>query len=465
MATKLIGVARGPTLAALKDQIAKAKSFADLVEIRLDLLEPSALHHLKELPRILGFIFTFRKKSQGGARDITEHERLELFEHCLAAEPQYCDLEADTELAFFERVKEKYPKIKIIGSFHDFEGIPEHLDELFARMHKPQIDHYKVALKAHSTNDALKIMEWSKNHKNLTCIAMGMEGQISRILAPIIGAEFCYAAIEQSDAPLGQLSLKELCEIYRFKELRPSTKIYALLGSPVTRSVGHLFHNQYFSKHSKDAVYIKLQLDIPELPLFFSLMRQMPFAGFSVTMPLKEQMGRVLTKIDPSAEQSGSVNTIAFEEEHLVGYNTDGRGALDVLERHRHVKGQTMVILGAGGTGRAIAFEAMKRGAKVIALNRTLARAKQLGEDLSSEYGSLEDLPSHACDVLVNTIPADLIFDAKSLPSHALVMDIVYWHEETPLLKAAKERGCACIGGIEMFEAQAKLQQEIWFRK
>lgn len=461
--TQLIGVVKGPTLRAAKEQIAKAQPLADLVEIRLDLFEPQALKHLDELPRDLPMIFTFRKKSQGGARELTEHERCELFEKCLKqGKPAYCDIEADTELAFFDRVHELFPKMHIIGSFHDLNGVPEHLDQQLERMHKQQIAHYKIAVQAQSTNDALKVMDFAKGKPHLTCIAMGPDGAISRILAPIIGSEFCYAAIEEADAPLGQLDLKTLSEIYRFKTLTPKTKIYALLGDPVDQSIGHLFHNQTFGK---GAVYVKLTLDEPELPLFFSLMRQLPFAGFSITMPLKERLKRFMTRYDPAAETIGSVNTILIEEEHFTGYNTDGAGALNVLEKRGSVKGKRIALLGAGGTARAIAYEAIQRGASVVALNRTLARAEKLSQDLGCGFGCLEDLVNTPYDILINTAPVDLLFDPQSLRPDAIVMDIIYWEAETPLLQAAKKRGCQCIGGIEMFEEQARLQQEIWFKK
>jgi 3-dehydroquinate dehydratase / shikimate dehydrogenase len=457
--TRLIAVVKGPSLAAAKEEIAQA-TLADIHEIRLDLLDSRALLHLNELPRAKPHLYTFRKKTHGGARDIPEQDRLTLFEKCLAQNPEYCDIEADTDLAFFERVHEKYPRMQIIGSFHDFEIMPASLEELLERMHRPQISHYKIAVMAHTVNDALRLMAFAKDKEQLTCIAMGPDGQISRILSPVIGSEFCYAAIEEGDSPLGQLSLKSLCDIYRFRQLSKETKIYALLGDPVEKSAGHLFHNKSFPA---DAVYVKIHMPIPDMPLFFSIMRKFPFGGFSVTMPLKEQLGPFLTRIDPASATIGSVNTIVVQDEHLIGYNTDGAGALNALERHRPVKGLKIAILGAGGSARAIAFEALKRQAKVTVLNRTLERAQALAKDFGCEAGPLEDFSKTRYDFLVNTVPVDLIFDPESLPSQAIVMDIVYWENETPLLKAAKSRGCVCINGLQMFQEQALLQQKIWF--
>ena len=120
------------------------------------------------------------------------------------------------------------------------------------------------------------------------------------------------------------------------------------------------------------------------------------------------------------------------------------------------------MILGAGGSGRALAYEALQRKAKVIIVNRTLERAKKLAEEFGCRAEPFDELAKLKYDVLINTVPVDLLIEPKSLPPHAVVMDIIYWEAQTPLLKAASERGCTCIGGIEMFEEQAKLQQKIW---
>jgi 3-dehydroquinate dehydratase/shikimate dehydrogenase len=462
LSSRLVAVVVGPTLAAAREQIEMAQEYADLMEIRLDLLDPQALKKVKDLPRPKPVIFTFRRKSQGGGRDdLSEGERLALFEQLLVLKPEYCDLETDTELSFFDRIKNKYPEMKIIGSFHDLEKIPEKMESIFEKMQKPHISYYKIAVAAHSVNDAIYLLGFAKEHKNLTCVGIGPFGTCSRILAPLVGADFCYASIEEGADGLGRLDLKTLCEVYHFKS-KARKNIYALLGDPVEKSIGHLFHNKSFPK---DSIYIKLHLAIPELTRFFSVMRKLPFKGFSVTMPLKEQLDRYLTRIDSVAAVIGSVNTIVAEEAHLIGYNTDGIGAAEALLRHcKSIKGLNVVILGAGGSARAIAYELIERGASVVVLNRSIERAEALANAFGCKAGRMEELKDQKYDVLINTIPADLLFAPDLLIPKAMVMDIVYWEPETPLLKLAKERGCHCINGLEVFEEQALAQQKIWFR-
>jgi 3-dehydroquinate dehydratase/shikimate dehydrogenase len=459
--TELVGVIEGPTLARAKEQIGKA-DLADVLEIRLDSLEPKALLRLTELPRTRPWIMTFRRKPEGGANGLPEQERLSLFEKCLSCQPEYCDIESDTEFAFFERIAQAFPRMQIISSFHDFEGMPKSLEGTLQKMHRPHVSHYKMAVTAKTVNDALHLMAFARTKKQLTCIAMGEEGQITRILSPIFGSKFCYAVIEEAESLIGQLSLEVLSHVYRFKEIGPDWQIYALLGDPVCKSIGHLYHNKTFPK---GAVYLKLRLAIPDLPLFFSLMRQFPFAGFSVTMPLKELLKPFLTQTDPTASAIGSINTIQIEKGQLIAYNTDGAGALDTLESRLSVKGRHIAVLGAGGSARAIVYEAIRRGAHVTVLNRTLERAQALASDFHCKAAPLEDFSLIRYDVLINTVPVDLIFDPESFDPSAVIMDIVYWEVETPLLKAARERGCTCIDGTEIFYSQARLQQQIWFTR
>ncbi len=460
--TQIVSIIYGPSISKAKEQLKKAAAEgADLAEIRLDRFELEELGRLSELPRSLPLIFTFRKKAHGGACELDDAERQSLFLRCLEANPDYCDIETDTESSFFEEVKKRHPKIKIIGSFHDLEKMPP-LEETLDAMQKPHVSHYKLAVLVQSASEAMKLLLFARERENLTCIGLGEAGQITRILGPLFGVGFCYAPIEKEDALFGQIALSDLHGIYRFRMLSPKTLIYALIGHPVAKSVGHLYHNKSFPK---TAVYVKIDLDIPEMPLFFSLIRKLPFAGLSVTMPLKELLGKFLTSVEPDAAAIGSVNTMKIEEEHWRGFNTDGKGALQALERHVKVKGKHVVVLGAGGSARAIIFEALQKGAKVTVLNRTVERREALAKEFGCKAAGLDELGKLSFDVLINSIPADLLFDAKELPPKAVVMDIVYWEKETPLLKLAKERGCIAIGGMEMFEEQALLQQKIWFEK
>lgn len=411
---------------------------ADLIEWRLD--------YLGTVPKpTRPSIFTFRKKSQGGALELSEEERLRRLEKALELGPTYCDIEADTDPLWIARMAQKFTNVKWIGSYHNFEKTPEDLEALLRSMANPHFSIYKIAVKANSSTDMLRLMCFTKEaHVPIAAISMGEYGRPSRILGKVYGNALNYAGIDD-DPFLGRYSLKTLLETFRFKTLNRDTKVYALLGDPIEQSVGHLFHNARFERN---AVYVKIRVSKEELLDCFVSVRRLGFAGLSITMPLKEAILPLLNTYDaPEA-----VNTVVFDRGKALGFNTDGIGALDAIEKHMLVAGKRIALLGAGGTAKAIVFEAKKRGASVAIYNRTVEKAKELGEGYS-----LAELKEY--DILINTVAVTLDI---ALRQGKWVMDVVYTPKETPLLQEASRLGCRCIYGEEMFITQASLQQKMW---
>jgi 3-dehydroquinate dehydratase/shikimate dehydrogenase len=432
-------------------QIDQIRPLVDLIELRLDYFE---IHEKPDFP----VIFTLRKKEQGGVYDFSESTRLKKIEKLLELGPDYCDIEADTDPVFIERIAKKFPKVKLIGSYHNFEETPQDLDAIFQTMKNPHFSIYKMALQACSTLDMLKLMIFLKKSKEpLSAMSMGELGKPSRVMAPILGSVLDYAGLEE-DPKLHRYSLKTLLETFHYKKLNRQTLLYSLIGNPVEQSPGHLFHNLRFQHN---AVYIKMSLLGEEVPEFFALLRQLPFGGLSITIPLKEAVYSQMDEVKPIAQVIGAINTVLIQNRKIIGTNTDGPGALNAIEKHLKVRGKRIAILGAGGTARAIAYEAKKRGALVMIFNRTPERARKLADEFGCVGYVLDALSQHSYDILVNTIPPK---ESQVPPLHpyAAVMDAVYTPKETPLLAAAKELGCLCIYGEEMFVEQALLQQKEW---
>ncbi len=415
-------------------EIDQIKPLADLIELRLDRYE------IAEKPDF-PCIFTFRK---------TDSE--EKIEKYLELEPEYCDIDADRSGEFIERLSKRFPKTKLIGSTHNFKETPEDLDALLQKMKNPHFFVYKIAVTAQSSADMLRLMQFARNSRTPLCaISMGEFGKPSRVLGPIIGNVFDYAGLEE-DLDLHRYSLKTLHEVFHYRDLNRETLIYALVGDPVEKSPSDLFHNPRF-KHN--AVYVKMRVSSNEVHECFEFFRKLPFGGLSVTIPLKELVMQEVDEVRPITKSIGAINTVIIRKRKFIGTNTDAPGALNALEKHCSVKGKRLAILGAGGTARAITYEAIKRGAQVLVFNRTLERAKKFHE-ASFE---LKDLKEY--DILVNTIPPHQI-DVPPIRPNTVVMDVVYDPKETPLLAAAKALDCTCVYGEEMFIEQALLQQKEW---
>jgi shikimate dehydrogenase len=178
-----------------------------------------------------------------------------------------------------------------------------------------------------------------------------------------------------------------------------------------------------------------------------------------------------LDEIDETARAIGAVNTVTRRGDRLVGDNTDWRGAMQALERAGDLSGAHAVVLGAGGTARAVVYGLLQKEASVTVLNRTTGKAEGLASDLGANAaGPLEALKDTPHDILINTTSVGLRSNESPVPAEALrpetiVMDAVYAPPETRLLREAKAAGAQTVGGKWMLVYQAALQLELWSKR
>ena len=431
-------------------EIQRANREADLVELNLPLFKPHDLAHLRSLCK-KPVIFKLE----------------EIDWDLLLLSPDYVDLPHTTPIAVFEEIGARFPLIKRICSYHNFEKTGD-LESLFAQVHSRPAEIYKMATLAQTTLDALRMLCLVKKYKCVG-ICMGELGVITRILASVYGAPWTYApySLEQQTAP-GQLLISDLVKTYNFRSTSPSTAVYGLIGDPITQSRSHHIHNFAFKKLRLDAIYVKMRLTSEELPAFFPLCQELNIKGLSVTMPLKESLAPYV-----EGAKGTAINTIGWHPEGIYGWNTDGPGALDALEKRGKVAGKKIVLIGAGGAAYGIAHEAKKRGAELIILNRTLPRAQRLADEVKGVAYPLESFGQVArkgYDILINCTSVGmgedkrLPIESANLLENRVVMDIISKPEVTSLLAAAEKKGCATIKGIEMFIQQAVGQYCHWFK-
>ena len=178
-----------------------------------------------------------------------------------------------------------------------------------------------------------------------------------------------------------------------------------------------------------------------------------------------------LDELSEDARIIGAVNTVIFKNGKLYGDNTDGKGGLDALEEKGPVRGKRMIILGAGGTARALAYEGLKRGAQITLVNRTIERAKKASKELGCTGYGFDDFAQilhEKYDILVNATSVGMlsdqsILDPKWIQPSTLVMEVISIPSMTPLLKDAEKKNCSLILGRELFLNQAAHQFALWF--
>jgi len=252
------------------------------------------------------------------------------------------------------------------------------------------------------------------------------------------------------------------------------TALYGIIGNPVSHSLSPLMHNAAFAELGENSVY--LPFPVADIKAGMEGIKALGVKGVSVTIPHKETVIPLLDAIEEIARRIGAVNTIVVKEsggkKRLCGSNTDWLGATRALAEKIQLSGTNVVLLGAGGSARAIGFGLRQLGAQVVLCSRTESRGRALATDLGCHWHSLQDAATLTGDVLVNATSVGMqpAHDVSPVPHEILsrfqvVMDIVYAPLETRFLREAKEAGCQVINGLEMLLYQGVAQLELWTGK
>jgi shikimate dehydrogenase len=245
------------------------------------------------------------------------------------------------------------------------------------------------------------------------------------------------------------------------------TKIFGILGRPVAHSLSPAMHNAAFRHLGLNALYAAFP--VTDLPQAVAGLRGLGIGGVSVTIPFKEEIIPLIDELDPQAARIGAVNTVVNRNGRLVGYNTDWLGAMTALTATTSLKGRHVLILGAGGASRAIAYGIIQAGGRVSLTDVDQVRAAALVKDLGGEAIPLNTLGECPASILVNATPVGMAPDVDGIPLNpdllgrfAVVMDIVYQPLATRLLGEAEAHGCATIDGLQMLIHQGAAQFKLF---
>ena len=292
---------------------------------------------------------------------------------------------------------------------------------------------------------------------------------------------------------------KQPNDVYTLADLRNWSEItqgikppirLAVIGDPVAHSLSPPMQNEAFRECQIDVQYTRLEIHPDGLDEAVALIRQNEFVGVNVTVPHKQRAFDLVDERDEHAAQVGAINTIAIRDQRLIGFNTDGIGFARAIREEFSVdlKDLRILVLGAGGVARAIAFECGKQGCeRLVIANRNRDRGAELVKALQNFFvgpkvlGPVSRLQSigTAESELRGQIPhTDLLVNATSLglersdpmpvPTHILephlmIYDTVYMPRRTPLLMAAEEMGARATNGLSMLLHQGARSFEIWF--
>jgi shikimate dehydrogenase len=255
-------------------------------------------------------------------------------------------------------------------------------------------------------------------------------------------------------------------------------RLAGVMGWPIGHSLSPRLHGYWLRRYGLDGAYVPLPVSPERLEEALRALPALGFRGVNLTVPHKEKALAVVDRASPAARRIGAVNTVVVGEGgELFGDNTDGFGFLaNLADGRAGWRAQTgpAVLLGAGGSTRAVAVALLEAGVpELLLVNRTRSRAEalagELGERVQVRGWQERDLALDGAALLVNTTslgmahqpPLEIALDA--LPQSAVVTDIVYVPLETPLLAAARTRGHAVVDGLGMLLHQGRPGFHAWF--
>lgn len=258
--------------------------------------------------------------------------------------------------------------------------------------------------------------------------------------------------------------------------INASTRLAGIIGWPVEHSLSPAMHNAAFEALGLNWRYAAFPVPPELLGDAVRGLRALGIAGANVTIPHKEAVIPFLDVLSPAAKAIGAVNTVCMDGKYLLGDNTDVHGFLAALDQAEvPLHGRRALVLGAGGSARAVVYGLLLRGTQVFIRARTPARARRLADDMRAvveggQVEAVEQVPAEV-DLVVNCTPVGMWphHDGENplpaevrLHSGMAVMDLVYRPLETALLRQARLAGARAVSGLEMLVWQGAVAFKHW---
>jgi 3-dehydroquinate dehydratase/shikimate dehydrogenase len=439
---------------------------ADMVELRVDGvpdLDVAAALAGRTQPVIL----TCRPRWEGGRFDGSEEERERILMTAYELGAEFVDIEWRAPFALPRC--ERSGGARIVLSSHEFGGVPNDLEDRAREMRRSGAEIVKLAVMPSTLTEGLALRELTRGGGTVA-IGMGDIGLPTRLLAAHVGS--CWTYSGNGVAP-GQIASERMVQEFRFRDVSRSTAVFGLVGTHVAASRSPAMHNAWFAEAAIDAVFVPLPTS--SFPDFLAFADAINLRGAAVTIPFKLDALRSAIAVDDAARRVGASNTLRRVNGGWEATNTDVAGFLAPFAAGETgpfdlegLRGARVSVLGAGGAARAVVVGLASAGARTTICARREEQARAVAA-LGADVGPWPPPPG-SWDVLVNCTPLGGVSAPGESPlpggpfGGRLVYDLIYRPPETPLLREAREAGCATINGWPMLRAQAEKQFEWWTR-
>jgi 3-dehydroquinate dehydratase/shikimate dehydrogenase len=462
----------------------KYRKYTDLAELRVDCLAPDERFLIRSFPEQAGLpvILAIRRSIDGGYYTGGEGARINLLAQGLAFADAnrrknfaFVDIEEDLDVPSLEEAARTFGT-RIIRSYHNINGRCDNLTSKIRDMKRNADDLVKIAIKTNSTADVLQVLragrECPEQEKILVC--KGHYGAYTRILAEQFGSYLSYtSAFSEPDIPKeteGQFDIQELAELYRFRNISASTKVYGLLGKTPAAAIAPGFFNTIFALENIDAVYTLFPAD--SLDEFMKIAEELSISGLSVAVPYREEIMPYLYLFERSPKAADTCNTLSRSPSGWIGTNTEARAFSDSLLEflgRKNLKWKKITVIGAGGAAKTVASEIHRLGGKALILNRTIQNARDIAFPLKFAWGGLDsrgiEMMDKYRDIVIQAAATEKSdsgdpFEMCTFNGFEEVMNLDYEPESSPFSKRAEKAGCRLLGGYDMLIRQARYQYE-----
>ena len=454
--------------------ILEYKESVDLIELRVDYLDPPELSKLASFKSNIPTIITYRKECDGGLYKGDESTRILTLSNAIKGGGfSFIDLEADINAPELER-EVKDNDIKIIRSFHDFKGVPPNLGKRLLEIKRDPSEIPKAAVMINSTKELLEFYQevLSIQSEDKIVLGMGIFGFNTRLLAEKIGSYLTFSSKAGVVAAPGHVSPEILNNTYRFREVEKDTQIFGIIGNPVMHTKSPHIHNGGYKELGLNAIYVPFEID--SLEPFLELGTILGIKGFSVTVPFKNDIIPLLGGVTESVRAIGACNTVTSINGTWIGENSDYIGFIKpLIKEFGSLKGVKVTVIGAGGAAKAAVYALKNEGADILILNRTENKAKELATIFDSKYASLNS----SANTLINEYNS-IIVQTTNVGMHPLehldpmefyifkgtefLYDIIYTPEKTLFLNRGADMGCKVLNGWNMLLEQGYKQFKLF---
>ena len=345
-------------------------------------------------------------------------------------------------------IRKRFPTALLQGSAHD-DPLPAH--QLLDEMRERGFNAVKIATTVASAKEMFELLAFLKKNSSstrLTCVPMGEAGQAGRLLAPTMNSFLSFGCLPGAPTAPGQFDIATLHALYHAKDLSPTTKRFALIGDPVSKSPSDQTHTNLLRHFGIDGLYVKIPVSLQELPETLPFLELLEFSGISVTSPLKEACG----------EEGLPANTLKRVGKKMVRTNTDAPALIEALQERGTLLGARVLLLGAGGVATAALRALLEAGAEVFVHNRTHEKAVGLVKKIGGAAVQMFPTPCRY-DIVVNATSADPSF---SFRERGVRVAADFSLSISSFFERAVDGGALTISGEELWARQAAKQFHWW---